>query len=227
MRRLSIIGPVRIAALAVLATLAIGALAAGMAAAAPTLELFSIEGAIKPGDEVTLAVAETVTAETNEGNITCITSGAPESGTRLPGTDVSNNAKTDDVALGVQALFQTHVCDNGISLLGATANAEWFGLSSSLGTLSLSTAHKAEVSAPDGDVFFLQFSDGTGCEYRYTKLKAAFSAATNELQPAFIKQKLTEQSGSSSACPKSVTLTFTIELALTKTNSAVGYRING
>jgi len=220
MRRVSIIGFV------MAATLAIGGLAASMAAAAPTLELYSVGGAVKPREEVTLAVAETVTVETNEGNITCITSGAPESGTRLPGTDASNNEKADDVTLGVQALFQTHVCDNGISSLGATADAEWYGLTSSLGTLTLGTNHKAEINAPSGDVFFLQFSDGQACEYRYTKLKAAFSAATNELQPAFIKQRLTEEAGSNQACPKKATLTFTVELALTNTNDAVGYRIN-
>jgi hypothetical protein len=217
-------------ALALVAILAISATAAGAASAAPTLELLSALGALKTGDEMTMVVAATVTVETNDGDVTCVGEEGLK-GIRLPGTDVTNNEKTDKIELGESALFQTGTCLTGFSFLGASAEPDWFAVSAStLGTVSLSTNGKAELNAQGEDAFFLHFSDDEPCEYRYTKLKGTFAPATdalNNVQPAFVKQKLSDDpSASSPRCPTKATLTFSIYYALTKTNAAVDDRLS-
>jgi hypothetical protein len=225
---------------ATLLALGVCAIAAGAASAASTLELYSVAGVVKPGDETTLAlgqgnagpgVQKTVTVETADGNVTC-ESEPTLNEEELPGTDLTNDEKSDELKLGGAALFKGTSFHCSSTLLGGpSAEIEWYAPFSpfSLGTLSLGANHKAELSAPSTDVVALRPGDDEECQYTYTKLKGTLlgDGPVNEVQPEFTKQKLKEDKAESGArCPKKATISFSIFYALTHTNDAVAYTIN-
>jgi hypothetical protein len=213
------------------------AVAPVVASASPTLELSSSGGVVKAGDETTFVLGQgdngpgiqkSVIVETPDGNVVC-ESEPLDREDELPGTDTTNDHATDDVQLAQAALFKSRSPCSSTLLGSPVAEVEWVAPLSpfTLGTLSLSTKHKAVLTAPSPDLIALYLRGAEVCRYTYTKLKGAFPAFTNELQPEFKQQKLKEEKAESSAgCPSKATLSFSVFFTVTKTSFAIEYAIN-
>lgn len=215
------------------------AMAASTASAASTLELSSVAGLVKPGDETTLVlgqgdngagVQKTVIVESADGNVTCETEPFLNE-QEIPAADLTNNETTDQLKLGDAALFKGGDLCSSTMLGGPVAEIEWYAPFSpfTLGTMSLGSNHKASISAPAADLVALRLDGVEDCQYTYTKLKGTLpgDGSLNEVQPEFTKQKMKEdKSASGASCPKKATLTLRIFYAITHTNDVIAFKIN-
>lgn len=217
----------KLAGAALMVAAASSAVLAGSAfAKAPKLHLTwnDTKNPLVAGDEFKMADEGAFTVSTSSGSVTCTAGAYPEE-QGFYGEDLTNNAKTDKLELaGSYGLIAGSYCPSGVPLASSayTAVLPWQFV---IGTLSLSTNHKATVKAPKKmpDTVFLGFSGGPSCFYTFTKLAGSWAGTYAEalhMSMSFNDQKLKFQKEISGAlCPKQATVSAAFAYQLTTQES--------
>jgi hypothetical protein len=231
---------IRLIGLMLLGCFALGAITASTASAkAKVMELgygLSEPMSLSPGAEFRMVNYSEITIETSAGNVSCKGGNVYPTWQGFAGEDVTNDQKTDTIALKKTygAINEEALCSN--TLIGGEAFA-YVGdpeKGGPVGSLTISSNLKVELKSsgivPDLAAFAL-LNNKAECYYTFTKLKTTVTGGTigpfHELEINFTKQKLKfDKTDSSSFCPNKATLTAPFLVQETTGEKFIHYQVH-